>query len=146
MQRTRRAAVVVAWLLLQALLVATAGSRLQHAFGFRMFEESSTVMLHVERLVDGGSLPIGEEWLTRDCAGHPHTYRWRTLVPAGPVVLDAARIQPYGADAGVAQARAAVAWVAAHTPDDCEATALVATVHPVKNGRPLPAVHFTVAR
>ncbi len=145
MLRTRRA-VVVAWLAAQALLVGSAGRRLQHAFVFRMFEESSTVALHVERLVDGGSLPIGEAWQARDCAGGAHSYRWSELVPAGPLYLDAQRLAPYGADAGVAQARAAVAWVAAHTPDDCETTALVATVRAVRNGRPLPPVRFTVAR
>jgi hypothetical protein len=146
MLRLRRAAFVVAWLAAQALLVATAGGRIQHAFGFRMFEESSTVAVHVERLVDGGSLPIGDAWQARDCAGVAHTYRWRALVPAGPTVLDVGRLAPYGADAAVAQARAAVAWVAAHTPDDCDTPALVATVRAVKNGRPLPPLRFTVVR
>jgi hypothetical protein len=137
----------VGWLTLQAVLVLTAQRRFNHAFGFRMFEESTTVTLHVERLVDdAGSLPIAAAWTVHDCAGRPVTYRWSELVPVGPFRLDVPLSEPYGADAGLARARAAVAWVAAHTPGDCETRALTATVTRVRNGRELPDVSFTVPR
>ena len=141
-----RTAFAAAWLAAQAVLIATAGARLQHSFGFRMFEESSTASLHVERIVEGGSLPVGLDWTAHDCRGAPHTYVWRRLVPFGPYQLDVPLNEPYGVDAAVARARAAVAWVATHTPDDCESSALDATVTPDTNGRAREPVRFTVRR
>jgi hypothetical protein len=144
---SRRTLFAAAWLMLQAALVLTAGRRINHAFGFRMFEESSTVQLHLERLVDdGGSLPIDAAWTTHDCEGRAVRYRWADLVRSGPVRLDAPLLAPYGADAGLLRARAAVAWVATHTPRDCETRGFAATVTRVRNGRALPDVAFTVSR
>jgi hypothetical protein len=135
------------WLTLQAALVLTAGRRINHAFGFRMFEESSTLALHLERLVDdGGRLPVDGAWTAHDCEGRAVRYRWSDLVRSGPVWLDVPLLEPYGADAGLARARAAVAWVAAHTPRDCETRGFAATVTRVRNGHLLPDVDFTVSR
>jgi hypothetical protein len=135
------------WLLVQALLILTAGRRINHAFGFRMFEESATIALHVERLVDdSGSLPIAAEWHAHDCRGQPIRYRWRDLVPSQLPLLDYALTAPYGADAALATARAAVAWVATHTPDDCETRAFAATVTRTRNGHLLDDISFTVRR
>lgn len=134
------------WLAAQAALVLTSGGRLNHAFGFRMFEESTTVSLHVERLVDGGSLPISDEWTTQDCQGRPARYQWHVLVPSGPQWLDVPLGAPYGSDAGLARAQAAVAWVATHTPDDCKTERFVATVTRRRNGRTLDDVVFSVPR
>jgi hypothetical protein len=140
-----RIAFAVAWLIVQAALILTAGRRINHAFSFRMFEESSTATLHLARLVEGGALPVHDEWQTRDCSGRAVRYRWHELVPDLPW-LDVPLGAPYGADAALARARAAVAWVAAHTPGDCEAHGLAATVERVRNGRVLASVGFVVPR
>jgi hypothetical protein len=136
----------VAWLAAQVALLATAGGRINHSFGFRMFDESALTVLHVERRVDGGSLPIDDRWTARDCQGVPHEHVWKRLVPAGPYVLDHVLIAAYGADSAEARAKAVVQWVARHVPDDCETHAFDAVVSTVKNGRPRPDVRFTVTR
>lgn len=46
-----KASLVVGWLLLQSTLIATAGARPEHAFGFRMFGEASTISYSLFRLV-----------------------------------------------------------------------------------------------
>jgi hypothetical protein len=136
-----------AWLVAQAALVLTAERRSNHAFGFRMFEEITTVELRVSRLVDdGGNLPMGATWTAHDCDGRPVEYRWHDLVRVGPTFLNGPLLEPYGADTGLMRARAAVAWVATHTPRDCETRGLVATVSRVRNRRPLSDVTFTVSR
>jgi hypothetical protein len=138
----------------QGVLIATAGSRPDRALGFRMFAESATVRLHVERVLDdGGLLPIGEDgaWEARDCAGEPHRFVWGEMVgyPA-PWALERELHSPYGGNAALAQARAALGWVAAHTPADCQTLGLRAVVEVRRNGgAPEPhelAVERTVPR
>lgn len=137
-RRILRAGFAAAWLVAQGALIATAGSRPDRAFGFRMFAESGTVRLHVERVLDdGGLIPIGEDgaWEARDCAGEPHRFEWGHLVayPA-PWALDGELHSPYGTRAGLAQARAALEWVAAHTDGDCQTLGYRAVVEVRRNG------------
>jgi hypothetical protein len=145
---TARRLFVAAWLAAQATLVATAGLRADHAYGFRMFEESSTVELRLSReLDDGGLLPIDDDWEARDCTGALHHFSWseRVRLPA-PERLGLALPAPYGAGAAEAQARAAVAWVAAHTPDDCQTLGFRAELRLRRNGLELQPISFTVRR
>jgi hypothetical protein len=142
-----RSLFAAAWLIAQAVLILTAERRSNHAFGFRMFEENTLVELRLSRLVDdGGNLPVGATWTTHDCEGQPVEYRWHDLVRVGPTFLNAPLLEPYGADTGLMRARAAVAWVATHTPRDCETRGFVATVSRVRNRRPLRDLTFTVSR
>ena len=71
----------------ETVLVATAGMRSDRSYGFRMFPESSTIVVHVSRRLDGGRLvPIEHgSWQTHDCAGGAHTLRWmpRKIRPIG---------------------------------------------------------------
>lgn len=143
-----RSAFAAVYLAIQALLIVTAGGRVSHSFGFRMFEESASIEVHVERVLDGNvHKPLADEWLAHDCSGAPHVLRWKDLVrfPA-PRWLDTGIAQPYGVDTGVAIARAAIGFVATHTPDDCETRAFVATIKRVRNGLTLPPLTFETRR
>ena len=51
-----RVVFAVVWLAAQAALIATAGLRPEHAFGFRMFSESTTAELHLYRRTFDGEL------------------------------------------------------------------------------------------
>jgi hypothetical protein len=57
-----RVAFAAAWIAGQAALVLTAARRPDHAFGFRMFPEASTIEIHLSRETERGSLdaPRGE--------------------------------------------------------------------------------------
>ncbi len=97
---------------------------------------------------DGGWLALdGGAWEARDCRGEAHRFAWDDLVrfPA-PAPLDANLPAPYGVTAALAEARGALAWVAAHTPDDCETAALHAEVTLRRNGGPPSTVRLDVRR
>ncbi|HEY1693717.1 MAG TPA: hypothetical protein VGG39_16235 [Polyangiaceae bacterium] len=133
----------------ELLLIATAGMRSDRSYGFRMFPESSTVEVHVSRrLGDGRTVPIeAGRWRAHDCSGGVHAFSWGRMVrfPA-PSRLDAPVGAPYGVESEIHRTRDALAWVAAHTPQDCETRALVARVVPTRNGRVLDPVEFEAAR
>jgi hypothetical protein len=66
-----RVVFAVVWLAAQAALIATAGLRPEHAFGFRMFSESTTAELHLYRRTFDGEL-VSEDvggWWTRTRGG-----------------------------------------------------------------------------
>jgi hypothetical protein len=131
----------------EVVLVATAGMRTDRSYGFRMFPEASTITLHVSRrLADGTVVPVtGGVWTPRGCAGGAHPYVWGRMVrfPA-PARLDVPAGAPYGVDNEVQRARDALAWVAAHAPEDCETRAFVAHVEAVRNGRTEAPIDFEV--
>lgn len=133
----------------ELVLVATAGLRSDRSYGFRMFPEASSITVHLSRRLDGGELvplPAGR-WQAHDCSGKVHAFSWGSMVryPA-PWRLDAPVAAPYGVESEVHRTKDALAWVAAHTPEDCETRALVARVLPTKNGRVLEAIDLEVPR
>ena len=133
----------------EVLLVATAGLRTDRSYGFRMFPEASTITVHVSRrLADGSVVPItGGTWTPQSCGRPPPKFVWGKMVrfPA-PGRLDAPVGAPYGVENEVQRARDGLAWVAAHTPEDCETRAFVAHVEAVRNGRPAEPIDFEVPR
>jgi hypothetical protein len=133
----------------EALLIATAGMRSDRSYGFRMFPETSSIVVHVSRRLDGDRvIPIeAGRWQAHDCSGGVHSFVWGKMVrfPA-PARLDVPVGAPYGVDSEVHRTRDALRWVADHTPDDCETRALVAHVVPTKNGRALDPIDFEVTR
>jgi hypothetical protein len=144
-----RHAFVAVFLLVEVVLVATAGVRADRSYGFRMFPEASTVSVHVARRLDGGRLVPLEQgrWEAKDCSGGRHKLAWGRLVrPPAPSRLDAELGAPYGVEASVAEARGALEYVAAHTPEDCETRALVADVTTRKNGGPPELVTLEASR
>jgi len=145
-----RCALAAGYLATQLALVATAGARPEHAFGFRMFSESSTVRLHLLRSVEAPSghgtilvdAPAGS-WNARDAAGTVHRFAWRDRVRAPELsTFDVTMHAAYGADAQVARLRAAIVDVARHIPDDAETRELVLDVTIRKNGREAEVVRL----
>jgi hypothetical protein len=133
----------------EVLLFATAGLRTDRSYGFRMFPEASTITVHVSRrLRDGSVVPVvGGTWTPQGCDGPPHPFVWGKMVrfPA-PGRLDALVGAPNGVDNEVQRAHDALAWVAAHTPEDCETRAFVAHVEALRNGQPVAPIDFEVPR
>jgi hypothetical protein len=123
----------------EAILIATAGMRTDRSYGFRMFPESSSIVVHLSRRLNDGRLVSVDKtgrWETHDCAGARTFVQWNRLVrfPA-PALLEATVGAPYGVDNEVQRTTDAMRWVLGHTPQDCETRALVATVDARKNGR-----------
>jgi hypothetical protein len=133
----------------ELLLIATAGTRADRSYAFRMFPESSTITVHLSRRLDGGKVARveGGHWQARDCAGAVHSFQWGAMVrlPA-PGWLDRPVGAPYGVESEVERTRDAMRWVADHTPEDCETRALVAQVEATRNGRALEPIDVEVAR
>jgi hypothetical protein len=149
----------------EGLLIATAGLRSDRSYGFRMFPESSSIIVHVSREVDGRDardetgarmlVPIENgRWEAKDCSGAPHTFVWGKMVkyPAPWKLAPDVRFKdvrvpaPYGVESEEHRTRDALRWVADHTPDDCETRAFVADIEPTKNGVPLEPVKIEVTR
>ncbi len=146
-----RASVVILYLGVQAALIATAGSRADNAFGFRMFNESSSLTAHLFREVGSPSghgtvrVPVVDgRWRVKDDAGSSHTFNWYERVKSGAVSpLDQDVHASYGAAAQVERLHAALDDVAAHVIGDPETDALVLVIDVSKNGRPPERVEFT---
>ena len=133
-----RVAFAALWLGAQGVLVVTADVRPDRAFGFRMFNESSTIEVHLSRIVRGrGEVPVEDgTWVASDTAGQPRTFRWRDRVPQPALSTFGTPIHAsYGSEAQVERLRAALADVARHTTDDTETRELVLEVIVRKNGR-----------
>jgi hypothetical protein len=137
--------VVAVWLVAQLALIATAGQRPNHAFGFRMFSESSELEVHLARRLRGaaGLVPVEHsQWMARDRDGRPHRIHWGYLMGQNGPRLDGPGRAPYGARTQLAALEAALSWVATHTPEDAETAQLVADVLVWTNGRPPQHLRF----
>lgn len=134
-----RIAFAVLWVGAQGALIATADRRPDRAFGFQMFNESSTIEVHLSRKVAGreGEVPVEDgTWVAFDPSGRPRTFRWRDRVPQPALsTFDMPIHASYGAEAQLARLRLALGDVAKHTADDVETTELVLDVTVRKNGR-----------
>lgn len=132
-----------AWLLGQSALILTAEARPDHAFGFRMFQESTTLSVHLSRAIDaptghGTTLtPVeGGRWVARDREGTPRRYSWNDRVHEPALaIFDQTFHASYGADAQLARLAAALDDVWSHTREDAETRALVLDVKVRKVGR-----------
>jgi hypothetical protein len=140
-----RARVVFAacWIAGQGVLVASAGARTDHIFGFRMFPEASTIQIHLSRQVNGRLVAApGGEWSARDATGQLRHFSWRDRV-RDPVLssLDERVFASYGVDAQLARLQQALDDVADHVPEDAETQQLLADVVVRRNGHdPVSAV------
>jgi hypothetical protein len=139
-----RVALAAAWLLGQAALVLTASGRPDHVFGFRMFPESSTIDVHIDRFVGGRwrRAPEGE-WSAVDDTGQLRHFSWRDRV-RDPVIgsPDQERFASYGVDAQLARLQHALDDVIDHVPEDRETTRLAAVVTVRKNGHEATTVRL----
>ncbi len=135
--RTFRVVFALAWLGGQAILVVTAASRPDGAFGFRMFSESTTISIHLERELRDHTVVAVDDgtWTARDGAGELHRFAWTDRV-ADPVLknLDLTVHAAYGEAAQLQRLQAALDDVARHVPEDHETCALQARVTANRNG------------
>jgi hypothetical protein len=126
------------WVVLQGALIATAGGRPDHIFGFRMFPEASTLQIHLERKTATGTLAApGGEWSARDAGGQLRHFSWRDRV-RDPVLASIDRLvfASYGVDAQLLHLQGALDDVVLHLDGDGETRRLLAVVTVSRNGRP----------
>lgn len=139
---------VVAFLGLQLGLILTADERPDRVFGFRMFNESSSIKFELYREVEKRRkrrlLPVVDgAWQARTPSGEVAEFRWRDRVRYASLTRPARFVHaPYGLEAQVFRLQRALEDVAAHIAEDSETLALIAEVELVKNGR--PAGHVTL--
>jgi hypothetical protein len=134
----------------EAVLIATAGMRTDRSYGFRMFPESSSIVVHLSRRLGDGRLVSVDKtgrWETHDCAGARTVVQWNKVVrfPA-PASLETTVGAPYGVENEVQRTTDAMRWVLDHAPEDCETRALVAIVDARKNGRAPYSIDLEVPR
>lgn len=140
-----RVAFAVLWFGTQGALIATAGRRPDRAFGFQMFNESSTLEVRLAREVWAGDVPgkgaltvVEAEdgaWTARDAMGKKRRYRWRDRVPQPSLSTFGTPIHAsYGAEAQLARLQLALEDVARHV-DDAETHRFALDVVVRKNGR-----------
>jgi hypothetical protein len=133
----------------EAVLIATAGLRTDRSYGFRMFPESSSIVVHLSRRLDDGRvLPVDKKghWEAH-CEGATRPFDWWRMVRfPGPARLESLVGAPYGVENEVQRTRDAMQWVLDHTPDDCETRAFLATIDARKNGRAPYQLELEVTR
>jgi hypothetical protein len=131
-----RVAFAACWIAGQIALVATAGQRPDHAFGFRMFPEASTIEIRLSRETAAGTLAApGGQWSARDATGQLRHFSWHDRV-RDPVLenLDDLVFASYGIDAQTARLQRALDDVSAHLAGDDETLRLRADVVVRRNG------------
>jgi hypothetical protein len=125
------------WIAGQTALIVCAARRPDHAFGFRMFPEASTIEIRLSRVLRGGveRAPSGE-WSARDANGQLRHFSWHDRVH-DPVIgsLDGRVFAAYGADTQLARLQHALDDVADHIPEDADTIRLRADVLVSRNGR-----------
>ena len=121
-----RVAFVVAWLAAQAALIATGDLRPEHAFAFRMFSESTTAVLHLQRRTFDGELVSCDNgrWWTRTSRGARLYLSMRDYIDAPELSFYDVRVPAaYGRAAELARLRAALDYVLGRLGDDDRTTA-----------------------
>lgn len=137
-----RIAFVVAYLALQLGLILSADWRPDRVFGFRMFNESSSLKFELYRKVRRRgrerSVPLADgSWQARTTTGEQRTFNWTDRVRYGALMRPGEFVHAtYGLDAQLFRLQRALEDVLAHIPEDQETVALVAEVETLKNGRP----------
>ena len=144
-----RARVVFAatWLAAQVALIATAGLRAEHAFGFRMFSESTTAELHLWRRTADGELvsEVQGGWWTRNKAGARVHLSMRDYLDAPELsYYDERMPAAYGQEAELWRLQRALDDVIARLGDDDRTTAgFVVDVRLRRGGGPPSTVRIT---
>jgi hypothetical protein len=141
-----RIAVAAVWVILQIALVVTADGRPDGAFGFRMFAESASLKIVLQREVkdasaNGNGSPRvqkvhvdGGLWSARGTDGVVRKFGWYDRVPFPVWVFDQEMHASYGSATQLSRLQAALDDVSAHISEDDETQRLLLTVTIRKNG------------
>lgn len=134
------------WIVVQGTLILTADRRVDGAFGFRMFSESSTIKLTLYRETEGGRVQVeGGVWTAHAANGTVNRLTWYDRVKVPFWVFDQEMHASYGARAQLSRLQEALDDVAAHTPNDVETKRLLLDVTVKRNGHE-PVVQHLVSR
>lgn len=143
---------VAAFVGVQLALILSADQRPDRVFGFRMFNESSSLEFELFRLVRrrGRERLVSVHrgaWSAKDHTGRVHEFHWTDRVRYGALMRPSVFVHAtYGLDAQLFRLQRALDDVAAHTAEDAETLALVAVADTVKNGREAGKVRLSSAR
>jgi len=139
----------VAWLAAQVALVLTADRRVDAAFGFQMFTESSTIRMSLYREIigaDGQRLRVHVDdgvWSANDAGGLRRSFAWSERVRRYELArFDTETAAKYSAAATLARLQAALDDVATHTPDDADTRRFFLDVTVRRNGGEPYVVHL----
>lgn len=148
-----RVVLAFVWVAVQVVLISTASRRSDGAFGFRMFNESSTLEIALFREVsapDGTRARVhvdGGVWTARGGDGSVHRLTWYDRVPSPYWIFDQPMHASYGAAAQLARLQGAADDVVSHlaTSEDVETRRVLLDVTIRRNGRE-PVVHRLASR
>lgn len=138
-----KAFVLLGWLALQGTLIATAGPRPEHAFGFRMFGEASTLKYSLYRVVrapDGTQRELkcdeGRYRIAKG-GGEGVAFDWHDWVKTPALgTFDREIVASYGVAAQRSRLAAAVDSFADQVPADRETARFVIRGYSRRNGGP----------
>ena len=143
------------WIGLQITLVFTADRRLDGAFGFRMFSESSSIKVTLLRELGpsawgGTGAPSlvhveGGVWSARGADGIRRRFSWYDRVPTPYWLFDQDMHASYGAATQLSRLQGALDDVAAHVPEDGETRRFILEVVVRRNGHE-PVTHRLTSR
>lgn len=134
--------VLAGWVAIQAVLVLGAGARPEHAFGFRMFSESSTLEYRLERevLENGVAQRLhcaAGRWQTLRADGKPRFFDWHDWVKRPELgQFDRQLFASYGLAAQRSRLHAALDYVSGHVADDEQTLRFVLVLTTRHNGGP----------
>jgi hypothetical protein len=146
-----RARVVFAsvYVLVMIAVVVSAQFRPDHVFGFQMFNESSTVNIHLFRRLRGQSVlePLRNGGFEDHSHGAVRTLSWLERVH-DPVLsqLDTPTHAKYGLEGQLFRLQLALDDFVARLPSDSDTLGLVAVVETLKNGRDPRVVRLKAER
>jgi hypothetical protein len=135
-----RVAFAAVWLAAQALLIATAELRPEHAFAFRMFSEGTTAELQLSRVTFDGTIEPAARgaWWTRDRRGVRRRLAVRDYIDAPELsTFEVPTPAAYGRAAELSRLGYALDDVVARLGDDDATTAqLVVDITLRRSGAP----------
>lgn len=135
-----KAAIVIGWVALQLALIVTAGRRPEHAFGFRMFPEASTISYSLARVVRTSAGPReivvkDGHYFVRHDDGSVRHYEWRDWIPQRALgAFDREIFASYGAAAQLSRMSLALEAFARYVGDDGETERFVLHGYVKRNG------------
>ena len=135
----------------QVFLIATADARPDRVFGFRMFNESSSLRFDLFRRISRGQrtllVPVKDGgWQVSTAAGQ-RSFNWTDRVRYRALSRPGVFVHAtYGLDAQLFRLQAALKDVSEHLEGDPETRALVARVQTRKNGRTGPNFEYVATR